>query len=101
MRVPADERKVCTAEQSKNWTCRGSFRLAQLAMLPVRPVEGARRSARGRPGHGSQLLVFYAEEVQAENEWLFQSALVYYRERGKVSNMWNDCSESDDVAATK
>ena len=83
----ADEQKVYMAEQSENWTCHGSFRPAQPAMLPVPPVKGARRLARGRPGEGSQLLVFpvfHAEEVKAENEWHFQSALICYREGGST-----------------
>ena len=59
----------------------------QTTMLPVPPVKGARRLARGRPGEGSQLLVFpvfHAEEVKAENEWHFQSALICYREGGST-----------------
>jgi len=95
MRTDEEQRKVYSEDHSKNWTCRGISRLAQITQLPTSAMEGGRPSSRARRGVG-KFLVFYAEEVQAENEWLFQSELVCYREGENVPKMWNDCSESND-----
>jgi len=55
-------------------------------------LEGARLSSRARGGEG-KFLVFYAQEEVVEEEWLFRSALVCYREGGDVPKMWTECSE--------
>ena len=58
-------------------------------------MEGARPSSRPRRGVG-KFLVFYAQEEKVEEEWLFRSAIVCYREGGDVPKMWRECSESND-----
>ena len=95
MRAGEEQRQVYSDDKPKNWTCRGRFRLAQIAQLPKQPVEGARLSSRARGGEG-KFLVFYAQEEVVEEEWLFRSALVCYREGGHVPKMWTECSESND-----
>jgi hypothetical protein len=95
MRAGEEQRQVYSDDKPKNWTCRGRFRLAQIAQLPKQPVEGARLSSRARGGEG-KFLVFYAQEEVVEEEWLFRSALVCYREGGDVPKMWTECSESND-----
>jgi len=61
MRAGEEQRQVYSDDKPKNWTCRGRFRLAQIAQLPKQPVEGARLSSRARGGEG-KFLVFYAQE---------------------------------------
>jgi len=95
MRTDEEQRRVYPADKPKNWTCKGRFRLAQIAELPPPPVERARVSSRARRGAG-RFLVFYAQEEVVEEKWLFKSGLVCYREEGGVPKMWTECSESND-----
>ena len=96
MRTDEEQRKVYSEDRPKNWSCRGDFRLAQIAQLPTSAVEGARRpSSRPRRGVG-KFLVFYAQEEEVEEKWLFRSALVCYREGEDEPKMWRECSESND-----
>jgi hypothetical protein len=48
MRTDAEQIREYPADKPKNWTCRGCFRLAQIAQLPPPPVEGARPASRSR-----------------------------------------------------
>jgi len=96
MRADAEQIMVYPDDKPKNWTCRGRFRLAQIAQLPKPPpVAGVRVSSRPRRGEG-KFLVFYAQEEVVEEGWLFKSALVCYREGEDVPKMWTECSESND-----
>ena len=95
MRTDEEQRKVYSEDHPKNWTYRGTFRLAQIAQLPTSAMEGPRPSSRPRRGVG-KFLVFYAQEEEVEEKWLFRSALVCYREGGDVPKMWRECSESND-----
>jgi len=86
---------VYSDDKPKNWTCSGRFRLAQVAQLPKQPVEGVRVPSRARGSEG-KFLVFNAQEVVVEEEWLFRSALVCYREEKDGPKMWMECGESND-----
>ena len=94
MRADEEQRQVYSDDKPKNWTCRGRFRLAQIAELTKQPVEGVRVSSRARGGEG-KFLVFYAQEEVVE-EILFKSALVCYREEEDEPKMWMECSKSND-----
>jgi len=95
MRTTEEQLKEYSDDKPKNWTCRGRFRLAQIAQLPKLRATGARVSSRQRKGEG-KFLVFYAQEEVMQEHWLFKSALVCYREEGDVPHMWTECSESND-----
>ena len=71
------------------------FPFAQIAQLPKAAAQGSRVSSRARRGEGT-FLVFYAQEEVKEEKWLFQSALVCFREGGDAPRMWTECSELND-----
>ena len=97
MRTREDQLQVYPDDKPKNWTCRGRFRLAQIAQLPKAAAQGSRVSSRARRGEGT-FLVFYAQEEVKEEKWLFQFALVCFREGGDAPRMWTECSELNDDA---
>ncbi|GAB5037915.1 Hypothetical protein NocV09_12400020 [Nannochloropsis oceanica] len=91
MRADVDQRKAYSEEKPKNWTCRGSVRLAQIAELPKQHATGGTLLSRARKSEGT-FLVKYAQEHKQEEEWLFKSAFVCFREGGDMPKTWKECS---------
>lgn len=41
--------------------------------------------------------MFYAQEVEEDKEWLFESALICCRGGGEMPKTWRECSEYNDI----
>lgn len=72
-----DQSKAYSEDKLKNLTCRGSFRLAQIAELLKQRAMGGRVSSRARKSKGN-FLVHYSQELKQEEELLLMSALICY-----------------------